>query len=89
MAEFSFNQLQGPIPYPLRLSFPESIDLSSNLFEGPLPLPNPGIKALSLSNNQFSGPIPESIDKLGENFTFLSLASNQLTGEIPASIGEL
>ncbi|KAG8650379.1 hypothetical protein MANES_07G034400v8 [Manihot esculenta] len=95
---FSFNQLRGPIPYPLRLSpipyplrlsFPESIDWSSNLFEGPLPLPNPGIKALSLSNNQFSGPIPESIDKLGENFTFLSLASNQLTGEIPPSIGEL
>ncbi|KAI3510872.1 hypothetical protein L1887_18009 [Cichorium endivia] len=65
------------------------IDLSSNLFEGPIPLPNVEVELFSLSFNKFSGVIPYNIGKIMPNLIFLSLASNRLSGEIPSSIGEM
>ncbi|KAK0600661.1 hypothetical protein LWI29_017219 [Acer saccharum] len=65
------------------------VDLSSNLLEGLIPLPNVEIELLDLSNNRFSGSIPQNICESIPNLIFLSLSGNQLTGEIPASIGEM
>ncbi|KAG8646254.1 hypothetical protein MANES_10G137475v8, partial [Manihot esculenta] len=84
----SFNQLQGKLPYPSKLSA-DVMDLSSNLFEGHIPLPRFPISLLDLSNNQFSGPIPNRLGEILATTRFLSLSGNQLTGEIPISIREM
>lgn len=85
----SFNQLQGLLPNPLSVAPYADVDFSSNLLEGPLPLPTVGIDSLDLSNNHFSGPIPQNITESMPDLIFLSLSNNQLTGDIPASIGDL
>ncbi|KAA8515647.1 hypothetical protein F0562_018742 [Nyssa sinensis] len=85
----SLNQLTGQLPNPLIVAPFADIDLSSNLFKGPIPLPLAEIELLDLSNNQFSGPIPPNISESVPDLIFLSLSGNQLTGEIPASIGEM
>ncbi|XVF06858.1 hypothetical protein REPUB_Repub06bG0087300 [Reevesia pubescens] len=85
----SFNQLQGQLPNPLNVSPFADVDFSSNLFEGPIPLPNVEIELLDLSNNQFSGPVPQDMCESMPNLIFLSLSSNQLTGGIPNSIGQI
>ncbi|OMP06180.1 hypothetical protein CCACVL1_01688 [Corchorus capsularis] len=85
----SFNQLQGQLPNPLNFAPSADVDLSSNLFEGQIPIPAVEIELLDLSNNQFSGPIPQNISESMPNLIFLSFSSNQLTGEIPDSIGDM
>ena len=49
----SFNQLQGHLPNQLSRISLTFIDFSSNLFEGSIPLPNPGCLILDLSKNKF------------------------------------
>ncbi|KAF2320783.1 hypothetical protein GH714_030734 [Hevea brasiliensis] len=83
----SFNSLEGHIPNPFNIISYASVDLSSNQFKGPIPLPN--VILLDLSNNQFSGSIPENIGQVMSVLLFLSLSGNKLTGAIPASIGEI
>ncbi|KAL6312468.1 hypothetical protein AAG906_021684 [Vitis piasezkii] len=83
----SFNQLQGQLPNQLNMTPGASIDFSSNLFEGPIPLPKPGCLSLDLSNNKFSGPIPAKIGESMPHLRFLFLSGNQITGIIPESIG--
>ncbi|XP_038903789.1 receptor-like protein EIX2 [Benincasa hispida] len=85
----SHNQLEGRLPNPLKVAPFADVDLSSNLLEGPIPLPSSEIVSLELSNNTFSGPIPKNIDKVMPNIVFLSLADNQITGEIPDTVGEM
>ncbi|KAL0008807.1 hypothetical protein SO802_010309 [Lithocarpus litseifolius] len=65
------------------------VDLSSNLFEGPISLPVVAIELLDLSNNRFSGPIPINMGAYMHNQIFLSVSSSNITGNIPASLGEL
>ncbi|KAK9283131.1 hypothetical protein L1049_011362 [Liquidambar formosana] len=85
----SFNQLQGQLPNPLKVAPFADIDLSSNIFHGPIPLPTVEIELLDLSNNQFSGPIPPKIGESMPNLIFFSLSGNQIMGEIPVSLGEM
>ncbi|RVW60168.1 Leucine-rich repeat receptor protein kinase MSL1 [Vitis vinifera] len=85
----SLNHLQGQLPNPLNLGPFASIDFSSNLFQGPIPLPNRGAYLLDLSDNKFSGPIPQRIGEFMPELWFLSLSDNEIKGTIPASVGQL
>ncbi|CAB4268168.1 unnamed protein product [Prunus armeniaca] len=89
LLNISFNQLGGQLPNLLNLNPYADIDLSSNFFEGPMPLPIVGVELLDLSNNGFSGHIPKTIGETMPNLIFLSLSGNQIIGEIPASIGRV
>ncbi|KAK6289314.1 hypothetical protein POUND7_000855 [Theobroma cacao] len=80
----SFNQLQGQLPNPLNVAPFADVDFSSNLFEGPIPVPTVEIELLDLSNNQLSGPIPQNMSESMPNLIFLSLSS-----EIPSKISNL
>lgn len=86
----SHNQIQGKIPGILNtvppLSYPSSIDLNSNYFEGSLPCVPSNVDTLDLSNNSFSGPLsPFLCCKIDEpkNLGNLRLADNHLSGVIP------
>ncbi|KAM6570713.1 hypothetical protein CsatB_018698 [Cannabis sativa] len=83
----STNQMKGQLPSPFNIAPFADVDLSSNQFEGPIPLPNVEIELLDLSKNNFSGPIPENIGDSLPNLIFLSLSTNQIDGIIPNSIG--
>ncbi|KAL2230429.1 UNVERIFIED_CONTAM: Receptor-like protein EIX2 [Sesamum indicum] len=85
----SFNRLQGQLPRSFQVTPFADLDFSSNLFEGPVPLPSVPVELLDLSNNRFQGPIPQNISAAMPELIFLSLSGNQLTGEIPASIGNM
>ncbi|CAN1772820.1 Receptor-like protein EIX2 [Linum perenne] len=84
----SFNQLTGQLPNKLKIAPFADVDFSSNLFEGPMPLPSHGIELLDLSKNKFSGPIPEIMFQTMPDVIFLSLSGNRLSGDIPSSIGD-
>ncbi|TXG65278.1 hypothetical protein EZV62_006553 [Acer yangbiense] len=85
----SFGNLSELSTLDVSVNYLIDVDLSSNLLEGLIPLPNVEIELLDLSNNRFSGSIPQNICESMPNLIFLSLSGNQLTGEIPASIGEM
>ncbi|XP_050213927.1 LRR receptor-like serine/threonine-protein kinase GSO1 [Mercurialis annua] len=78
------NQLSGLIPImPPKLQI--SLNLSSNLFRGPIPNTLSHLRdleILDLSNNSFSGEIPTFLTGLG-SLTQLVLSNNQLSGTIP------
>ncbi|KAM6570710.1 hypothetical protein CsatB_018695 [Cannabis sativa] len=84
----SFNQLKGHLPNPFNIAL-SIVDLSSNQFEGPIPIPNGNTELLVLSNNKFSGPIPNDIGDSQPNLRLLSLSTNQIDGPIPNSIGKM
>jgi hypothetical protein len=68
---------------PMRLQ--TVLNLSSNLFEGPIPSDLSqlmGLKVLDLSNNKFSGEIPVRFTQMA-TLTELILSNNQLSGVIP------
>ncbi|TMX00128.1 hypothetical protein EJD97_001343 [Solanum chilense] len=85
----SFNQLSGTLPNPLPVFSFADIDLSSNLFNGTIPLTSVSIELLDLSNNMFQGLIPHNISEVMPDLIFLSLSSNDISGEIPATIGKM
>ncbi|KEH29514.1 putative non-specific serine/threonine protein kinase [Medicago truncatula] len=87
----SHNELQGrlPSPVPMAFSLYVRLDLSFNLFHGPLPTMTQGFESLDLSHNCFSGAIPVNISQRMNGVRFLSLSYNQLNGEIPVSLGEM
>ncbi|KAK7263910.1 hypothetical protein RJT34_31509 [Clitoria ternatea] len=92
LADFnvSHNQLQGRLPnqvVPLVVN--GFLDLSFNLFEGPVPLRKGGTGLVDLSHNCFSGAIPWNISDIMPNLYFLSYSNNNLSGEIPLSIGQI
>ncbi|KAL6288237.1 hypothetical protein ACE6H2_012627 [Prunus campanulata] len=87
--DVAYNQLSGRVPNSLRFSYPSTVDLSSNKFEGPLPLWSSNITMLYLRDNMFSGPIPP---KIGEVMPFLSdldISRNSLSGRIPLSLSNM
>ncbi|XP_019059588.1 PREDICTED: receptor-like protein 12 [Tarenaya hassleriana] len=59
-----------------------SVDISSNMFQGPLFVPSRYLRYLSAKGNHFSGEIPESI--CASSFMrILDLSNNSFTGSIP------
>ncbi|KAI3417160.1 PDZ domain-containing protein [Psidium guajava] len=85
--DISSNLIGGDIP-----QFPWKeliiVQLSDNLFQGPLPTPPLRLRLFSASQNGFSGEIPSSFCKLS-SLSFLSLANNNLSGSIPHCLGNL
>ncbi|XP_061370002.1 LRR receptor-like serine/threonine-protein kinase RGI1 [Gastrolobium bilobum] len=78
------NQLSGEIPS-MPLSLQASLNLSNNLFSGPIPSSFgilDSLEILDLSNNKFSGAIPDDLTKISA-LTQLLLYNNQLSGVIP------
>ncbi|KAL1561330.1 putative LRR receptor-like serine/threonine-protein kinase [Salvia divinorum] len=78
------NQLSGRIPQmPDTLQI--SLNLSHNLFGGPIPVTLSGLRnleVLDLSDNRFSGVIPEFLAQLG-SLTHLLVMNNDLSGVVP------
>ncbi|KAK3423610.1 hypothetical protein EUGRSUZ_F00291, partial [Eucalyptus grandis] len=64
------------------------VDLSDNLFQGPLPIPPLPIVYFWATDNRFSGEIPSSICKVS-SLKSLRLARNNLSGSIPQCLGNL
>ncbi|XP_010273195.1 PREDICTED: receptor-like protein 12 [Nelumbo nucifera] len=86
----SLNKLQGELPTRFKVASSwADVDFSSNLLEGPIPLPTPGVFTFDLSNNQFSGPIPSNIGDVLPNLYSLFLSNNHIIGQIPTSIGKI
>ncbi|XP_020424489.1 probable LRR receptor-like serine/threonine-protein kinase At1g34110 [Prunus persica] len=85
----AFNQLSGRMPNSLRFRVDIIVDLTSNRFEGPLPLWSSNIIELFLRDNLFSGPIPHNISQVMPNLTHLDISGNSLSGSIPLSLGNL
>ncbi|XP_021823963.1 probable inactive leucine-rich repeat receptor kinase XIAO [Prunus avium] len=86
---FADNQLSGRVPNSLRFSHYSIVDLSSNLYEGPLPLWSSNITDLYLRDNLFSGPIPHNIGQVMPNLIYLDISTNSLSGSIPLFLGNL
>jgi len=63
-----------------------SLDLSSNKFQGSLPIPPPAINEYKVSNNKFNGEIPKVICDL-TSLSFNDLSSNNLSGKLPPCLG--
>ncbi|MBA0575897.1 hypothetical protein Golob_024104, partial [Gossypium lobatum] len=89
--DLSFNQISGRVPnLPLKFDRISLIDLSSNLFHGPIPQFLSKSTTLDLSNNMFngllSGGIPDCWIK-SRRLTIINLENNNLSGVIPISLG--
>ncbi|XP_020424120.1 receptor-like protein kinase 5 [Prunus persica] len=83
------NQLSGRVPNSLRFSYDSLVDLSSNCYEGPLPLWSSNISRLYLRDNRFSWPILHNIGQVMPNLTQLDISTNSLSGSIPLFLGNL
>ncbi|KAJ8766102.1 hypothetical protein K2173_020618 [Erythroxylum novogranatense] len=81
----SNNQIKGELPTHLEFLNLNIIDLSSNHFEGSLPLWSTNATEVYLQNNLFSGSIPEDLGALMPRLQKLRLSSNHLNGRIPSS----
>ncbi|XP_074566214.1 uncharacterized protein LOC141822784 [Curcuma longa] len=82
--ELGDNQLSGTIPR-MPSSIAMTLNLSHNLFSGPLPS-NLGaliqLEILDLSNNNFTGQVPDSFVNM-RSLTLLDLSNNSLSGTLP------
>ncbi|KAG7638522.1 putative non-specific serine/threonine protein kinase [Arabidopsis thaliana] len=83
------NRIKGRLPQ--KLAFPKlnTIDLSSNNFEGTFPLWSTNATELRLYENNFSGSLPQNIDVLMPRMEKIYLFSNSFTGNIPSSLCEV
>ncbi|KAK9095831.1 hypothetical protein Sjap_021328 [Stephania japonica] len=62
----------------------QDLDLSSNNFEGSLPIFPKGMDRISLSKNKFTGAIPSAI--CNTRWSYIDLSQNQMSGEIPSCL---
>ncbi|KAL1194750.1 Receptor-like protein EIX2 [Cardamine amara subsp. amara] len=83
------NRIKGILPH--KLVFPKlnTIDLSSNNFEGPFPLWSTNATEIRLYENNFSGYLPQNIDVLMPRMEKIYLFHNSFTGQIPSSLCEV
>ncbi|KAF8025334.1 hypothetical protein BT93_F2238 [Corymbia citriodora subsp. variegata] len=58
------------------------IDLSSNMFEGSIPLPSPVTFYFAIASNKITGKIPSLICNFTE-LEFIDFSNNSLTGSLP------
>ncbi|XP_059290135.1 receptor-like protein EIX2 [Lycium ferocissimum] len=87
--DIAYNNLTGKIPNKFQFNIEANVDLSTNRFEGPLPLWSSNVTTLYLRNNLFSGPIPLSICGVLRDLTDLDISRNNLNGTIPLCIGDI
>ncbi|KAM3283029.1 hypothetical protein P3S67_026674 [Capsicum chacoense] len=87
--DMAYNNLTGKVPNTFQFNFLANVDLSSNRFEGPLPLWSSNITSLYLRDNLFSGPIPVNICEALPNLTDLDISYNNLNGTIPLCMGDM
>ncbi|XP_058216984.1 receptor-like protein 53 [Rhododendron vialii] len=64
----------------------DTLDLRSNLLQGPLLIPPPSIRYFLMSNNSFDGEIPSSLCN-AYSLQMLDLSHNKLSGEVPQCLG--
>lgn len=81
------NKLRGMIPMIMPPKLQISLNLSTNMFQGPIPSTTSfskldRLEVLDLSNNNFSGDIPQDLTTL-ISLRQLILSNNQLTGNTP------
>ncbi|GLT86640.1 hypothetical protein SLE2022_047660 [Rubroshorea leprosula] len=82
------NNLCGELPRSLKFPSDSSVDLSSNSFEGPIPLFS-GVRELNLQKNSLSGPIPANFADAMPYLDCLVLSENHFNGSIPSSINKV
>ncbi|KAM3234766.1 receptor-like protein 47 [Capsicum annuum] len=84
--DVSNNKLSGHVPANMSSAFPKliSLNMSLNLFEGPIPSDIGGfhLRGLVLSHNFLSGGVPSDLAIGSPSLTFLRLSNNKLTGQI-------
>ncbi|CAH8391494.1 unnamed protein product [Eruca vesicaria subsp. sativa] len=83
------NRIKGTLPQNLFFPKLNTIDLSSNNFEGPFPCWTTNATQLYLYQNNFSGSLPLNIDALMPSLERMYLFHNSFTGEIPSSLCEV
>lgn len=87
----SNNQLSGTILEIAYIESLENLDLSCNLFDGPIPSEFTNLKnlvVLNLSTNNFEGVVPPGFHNL-KKLKYLDLHSNRFYGDIMNVISEL
>ena len=87
--DLSNNQITGNLPHQLVFPNVDFIDLSYNLFKGPIPLWFTNARQIYLRRNLFSGHIPSNIGDLMPKLETLELSENYLDGKIPLSIQKM
>ncbi|KAF8035540.1 hypothetical protein BT93_C1540 [Corymbia citriodora subsp. variegata] len=88
--DVAYNQLTGKPPTSLTFIDDQSnVDLSSNFYEGPLPMWSSNVTTLYLRGNRLSGPIPANFGELMPYLTDLDISRNALNGTIPLSIANM
>ncbi|KAK9213846.1 hypothetical protein WN944_005831 [Citrus x changshan-huyou] len=86
----SHNFLTGFDQHPVVLPWSYdgfSFDLSSNLLQGPLPVPPQNTVNYLVSNNSLTGEIPSWICNLSNRLESLDLSYNNLSGLLPQCLG--
>lgn len=84
--DLSNNQIKGKLPHQFDCPKLNSIDLSSNHFDGPLPLLSTNASQIFLHDNSFSGSVPENIGHHLPRLQMLYLSWNRLNGRLPSSL---
>ncbi|PIA29234.1 hypothetical protein AQUCO_06100026v1 [Aquilegia coerulea] len=87
--DLSRNQIYGKLPSFVGFQPDSELILSSNKFEGSLPIFPSDLMVLDLTNNKISGIIPEDMGLDGFSIKSLSLSNNCITGTIPSSLCKL
>ncbi|CAO2174709.1 unnamed protein product [Urochloa humidicola] len=88
LMNISHNQCSSSIGYGSVISANMFvIDISYNLFEGPIPMPGPQTQLFDCSNNRFSS-IPFNFGSQLDSISLLMASENKLSGEIPPSLCE-
>ncbi|KAK4337631.1 hypothetical protein RND71_042118 [Anisodus tanguticus] len=87
--DMAFNTLTGKVPNKFQFNLLANVDLSTNRFEGPVPLWSSNVTSLYLRDNLFSGPIPLSICRELPNLSDLDISRNKLSGTIPLCMGDM
>ncbi|XVF57818.1 hypothetical protein PTKIN_Ptkin07bG0013000 [Pterospermum kingtungense] len=86
---FSYNQLTGTVPNPLKFKPQGAVLLNNNNFTGALPILSSNLSSCRLDHNMISGSIPHDIGEKMTMLTDIDLSSNFLNGTLPSSIGNL